>query len=84
MIRPVRTALKSPSFISPMPPSHSPMRRRQWIHQVKHDGYRTLLLVEGGRARPSPATATIGRLSIRSSSRRLKSSSVAPPSSMAR
>ena len=50
--RPVRTALTSARFIPPMLPSLvvEPPTGGHWIYEVKHDGYRTLLLVDGGQA----------------------------------
>jgi bifunctional non-homologous end joining protein LigD len=40
-------------FIAPQLPSltDKPPEGAEWIHEVKHDGYRTMLLVEGGSAR---------------------------------
>src|SRR6188474_541543 len=40
-------------FIPPQPPSltDQPPEGADWIHEVKHDGYRTMLLVERGAAR---------------------------------
>ena len=41
-----------------------------WLHEIKHDGYKTLLVVEGGKVRPSTdalerfAQATRTRLRI--------------------
>ena len=39
-------------FIPPQLPSltDQPPERADWIHEVKHDGYRTMLLVERGAA----------------------------------
>jgi len=40
-------------FIPPQPPSltDQPPKGADWIHEAKHDGYRTMLLVERGSAR---------------------------------
>jgi bifunctional non-homologous end joining protein LigD len=40
-------------FIEPQLPTSTdqPPEGEEWIHEVKHDGYRTLLLVEDGQAR---------------------------------
>jgi len=40
-------------FVTPQLPSltDQPPEGSSWIHEVKHDGYRTLLLVERGAAR---------------------------------
>jgi len=42
-----------PQFINPQLPTavdHPPLRAG-WIHEVKHDGYRTLLIIERRKAR---------------------------------
>ena len=36
-----------------------PPRGDEWLHEIKHDGYRTLLVVEGGQA-PAPPPAPEG------------------------
>ena len=38
-----------PSFIAPQVPilSHEPPTGTGWIHEIKHDGFRTLLRIEG-------------------------------------
>ena len=49
----VRTPLSKPSFVAPMLPSlvlDAPAGD-DWIHEIKFDGYRTLLAVNGGQAR---------------------------------
>ena len=50
------------SFIPPQLPSltDQPPEGADWIHEVKHEGYRTMLLVECGRLRPYPQMGTIG------------------------
>jgi hypothetical protein len=51
---PRTTALSGPlSFIPPLKPilSATPPEGDQWLPEVKHDGYRTELIVERGRAR---------------------------------
>jgi bifunctional non-homologous end joining protein LigD len=39
------------SFIEPQLPSlvEQPPEGEKWVHEVKHDGYRTLLAVERGK-----------------------------------
>ena len=51
------------SFIPPQLPSltDQPPERADWIHEVKHEGYRTMLLVERGRLRPYPQWAQLER-----------------------
>ena len=51
------------SFIPPQLPSltDQPPEGTDWIHEVKHDGYRTMLLVERGRLRPYPQWAQLER-----------------------
>jgi DNA ligase D-like protein (predicted ligase) len=41
------------AFLKPMQPTlvDEPPSGAAWTHEIKHDGYRTLLLVEGGKAR---------------------------------
>ena len=50
------------SFIPPQLPSltDQPPEGADWIHEVKHEGYRTMLLVERGRLRPYRQMGTIG------------------------
>ena len=45
--------LVSPGFIAPMMPTlvDEPPTTDGWIHEVKHDGYRTILGVDGGATR---------------------------------
>jgi bifunctional non-homologous end joining protein LigD len=40
-------------FVEPqlLTPTDQPPQGSNWIHEVKHDGYRTLLIIEGGKAR---------------------------------
>lgn len=40
-------------FVQPqlLTPTDQPPQGSEWIHEVKHDGYRTLLLIERGKAR---------------------------------
>jgi bifunctional non-homologous end joining protein LigD len=40
-------------FIKPQIPTlvERPPEGKQWIHEIKHDGYRSLLLVERSKAR---------------------------------
>ena len=51
------------SFIPPQLPSltDQPPEGADWIHEVKHEGYRTMLLVERGRLRPYPQWAQLER-----------------------
>ena len=49
----MRTVLTKPSFVAPMLPSlvlDAPAGD-DWIHEIKFDGYRTLLVVGGGQSR---------------------------------
>lgn len=41
------------AFIPPLKPTLSakPPEGDQWLHELKHDGYRTQILVEAGQAR---------------------------------
>jgi hypothetical protein len=50
----VPASLVSPGFIIPMMPTlvDEPPTTEGWIHEIKHDGYRTILAVEGA---PQPA-----------------------------
>ena len=59
-------------FIAPQLPSltDQPPEGAGWIHEVKHDGYRTLLVIERGKARAALATVTIGATAIPSLSTR--------------
>ena len=41
-----------------------------WIHEIKYDGYRTQLVIEGGRARAFTRRGFDWSASIRTSSRR--------------
>jgi bifunctional non-homologous end joining protein LigD len=43
----------SVAFVPPMLPTlvDEPPMGSGWVHEIKHDGYRTLLLIDGGRAR---------------------------------
>ena len=36
-----------------------------WLHEIKHDGYRLIVVRDGARVRCSLATATIGPAVIR-------------------
>jgi bifunctional non-homologous end joining protein LigD len=49
-------------FIAPQLPSlaDQPPPGAGWIHEVKHDGYRTMLLVERGQARAYTRNGLIG------------------------
>src|SRR5688500_13797587 len=40
-------------FVRPLLPAlvEAPPAGAGWLHEIKHDGYRTLLVVEGGKAR---------------------------------
>jgi len=41
-----------------------PTPRAGWIHEVKHDGCRTLLIIEVAKHVPIPAMASIGPSAI--------------------
>src|SRR5215218_11271417 len=62
----------SPGFIAPMMPTlvDEPPEGEGWIHEIKHDGYRTILAVDGAATRAFTARATIGQSDISRSSRR--------------
>jgi ATP-dependent DNA ligase len=45
------TCLSSSSSRNSQPQSITPPPRKSWIHEVKHDGYRTLLIIERHKAR---------------------------------
>ena len=49
----MRRILSSPAFVPPMLPSLvlEPPKGDGWIYEIKHDGYRTLLVIEDGEAR---------------------------------
>ena len=52
----VRSVLNSPAFLPPMLPSlvSEPPKGGAWIHEIKDDGYRTLLAVDGDRRPAEP------------------------------
>ena len=41
------------AFIPPLAPTlvDHPPTGANWLHEIKHDGFRTLLVIEGGAAR---------------------------------
>ena len=45
--------------LAPDPPSGE-----GWIHEIKHDGYRTLIVIDDSQAVPSLATAMTGQRPI--------------------
>jgi ATP-dependent DNA ligase len=63
------------SYLTPMPkrafepciPTRSTAvpAGQDWIHEIKHDGYRLIVQREGSACGCSPATATTGRAGIR-------------------
>ena len=57
-----RVASQPLSFIPPCLPSlvAEPPAGDGWIHEIKHDGYRTMLLIDRERVRLSPATVMTG------------------------
>ena len=57
-------------FIEPQLPSlvDQPPEGKHWIHEVKHDGYRSQVLVREEKPVSSPAMDTIGATAIRLSS----------------
>jgi hypothetical protein len=48
-------------FIEPMLPAlvEQPPEGCDWIQEIKHDGYRTQLLIQDGKAKRSPDAASI-------------------------
>jgi bifunctional non-homologous end joining protein LigD len=50
---PRRPALLPAGFVEPCMPSVRPTapRGREWVHEIKHDGYRLIVRCEGKRAR---------------------------------
>jgi ATP-dependent DNA ligase len=49
----LRSASSSLGFIKPELPTivPEPPTGEGWIHEIKHDGYRTLVVIEGGQVR---------------------------------
>jgi bifunctional non-homologous end joining protein LigD len=39
--------------------------RPEWIHEIKHDGYRLIVQRDGKRVRHGPATAMTGAIGFR-------------------
>ena len=39
--------------------------RPEWIHEIKHDGYRLIVQRDGKRVRLGPATAMTGAIAFR-------------------
>ena len=54
------------AFIPPLAPTlvDEPPAGDNWLHEIKHDGFRTLLLVDRGTPPPSPAAVMTGRSAI--------------------
>src|SRR5215204_434912 len=48
MLRVTRLRFIEPQLASPV---DQPPEGKHWIHEIKHDGYRSLVVLEGGRAR---------------------------------
>src|SRR5688572_31912419 len=48
-----RGAVLAPSFVPPLLPTliETPPAGEGWLHEIKHDGYRTQLLIDSGKAR---------------------------------
>ena len=46
------------SFTSPPHPFEEPPEAGDWIHEVKYDGYRTQIIIEGGSARAFTGAAS--------------------------
>ena len=48
-----RGALRAPCFVPPLLPTlvETPPAGEGWVHEIKHDGYRTQLVIERGKAR---------------------------------
>jgi ATP-dependent DNA ligase len=59
-------SFKLPAFIAPQLPvlSAEPPTGSGWIHEIKHDGFRTLIAISGKDAHASPAAAWTGATSI--------------------
>jgi len=49
----VRRVLSSAAFVPPTLPSlvPEPPKGEHWTHEIKHDGYRTILVIDAGQAR---------------------------------
>ena len=55
----------SPPMILPVPTRGTKVPAGpDWIHEIKHDGYRLIVQREGKRVRCSPATGTTGATDI--------------------
>ena len=54
-------SLRIPKFISPQFPllSAKPPEGEGWIHEIKHDGYRTLIVIDRGRSANNDFSAVI-------------------------
>ena len=57
---------------------------KHWIYEIKHDGYRSQLVIEGGTARFTPTTAMTGVIAIQASFAPLRGSAVGQQRSTAR
>ena len=47
-----RGALRAPCFVPPLLPTlvETPPAGEGWVHEIKHDGYSTQLVIEPGKA----------------------------------
>jgi ATP-dependent DNA ligase len=56
-------------FVAPCIPTRAakPPAGPDWIHEIKHDGYRLIVRRDGDRVRCSPAAAMTGAAAIRRS-----------------
>jgi ATP-dependent DNA ligase len=47
-----------PGFVAPaLPkPAESPPEGDAWLHEIKHDGYRTMLVIDRGTVHMSPVS----------------------------
>ena len=56
-------------FIEPQlaSPVDQPPEGKHWIHEIKHDGYRSQLVIEGEGRESIPATAMTGATAIQAS-----------------
>jgi bifunctional non-homologous end joining protein LigD len=73
-------------FIEPQLPSlvDQPPDGKHWIHEIKHDGYRSIVIVERGEAKSTPAMDLIGLSAIPPSPAPLRIFAASQRSSMVR
>jgi ATP-dependent DNA ligase len=48
-----KRVLRAPCFVPPLLPTlvETPPASEGWLHEIKHDGYRTQLVIDRGKAR---------------------------------